>query len=150
MKKLQKNQGTLEKPEVLETKVNLHNFTIQRNPKMLWEIANDCQKSRKSWKSGNRKTGKSQKFSMPKSNEIFHENCQKSRKKLKSGNRKKLKLRKKLFRSSFKRGNFTSCNHRVGHIFWPFESSQISDVVCTLVKKKIGWNIHMIVVYFDT
>ena len=32
---------------------------------------------------------------------------------------------------------------------WPGKNSQIPDVVCTLVRNIFGWNIHMIVVYFD-
>ena len=39
--------------------------------------------------------------------------------------------------SQRKYGGETVRIYRVGHIFWPFESSQISDVVCTQVKKKI-------------
>ena len=52
------------------------------------------------------------------------------------------------YKAKEKRRQFQT--YRVGHNFWPCESSQISVDVCTLVKKCSGWNIHMIVVYFVT
>ena len=53
---------------------------------------------------------------------------------------------------TFLKISFRNSIYRVGHIFWPDENSQFSDLglVCTIVKNFLGWNIHMIVNYFDT